>query len=134
MNCQIAKKHSAQKSDVAFKCKFCHEEFPGFHAIRQRRKNQPGFPIKSADVELNDFINNMNHMDLKGELRSCQQFPVVSQLERARHNTLNFAIENLNATKMNEKLDHFFNILRSAVKVNLAFGFILKNTKDGKFK
>ena len=35
---------------------------------------------------------------------------------------------------MNEKLDHFFNILKCAAKVNLAFGFILKNIEDGGFR
>ena len=35
---------------------------------------------------------------------------------------------------MNEKLDHFFNILKCAAKVNLAFGFILKNIEDEGFR
>ena len=35
---------------------------------------------------------------------------------------------------MNEKLDHFFNNLKCAAKVNLAFGFILKNIEDGGFR
>ena len=35
---------------------------------------------------------------------------------------------------MNEKLDHFFNNLKCAAKVNLAFGFILKNVEDGGFR
>ena len=35
---------------------------------------------------------------------------------------------------MNEKLDHFFNILKCAAKFNLAFGFILKNIEDGGFR
>ena len=28
----IAKKHSAPKPDITFKCKFCFQEFPGFYA------------------------------------------------------------------------------------------------------
>ena len=35
---------------------------------------------------------------------------------------------------MNEKHDHFFNNLKCAAKVNLAFGFILKNVEDGGFR
>ena len=35
---------------------------------------------------------------------------------------------------MNEKLDHFFNNLKCAAKVNMASGFILKNKKDGGFR
>ena len=34
LNYHIAKKHSAPKPDVTFKCKLCFQEFPGFHALR----------------------------------------------------------------------------------------------------
>ena len=34
---------------------------------------------------------------------------------------------------MNEKLDHFFNNLKCAAKLNLAYAFILKNLEDGGF-
>ena len=35
---------------------------------------------------------------------------------------------------MNKKLDHFFNKLKCAAKLNLAFGFISKNIEDGGFR
>ena len=35
---------------------------------------------------------------------------------------------------MNVKFDHFFNKLECAARVNLAFGFILKNIEDGGFR
>ena len=54
-----------------------------------------------------------------------------SELEEARHNVFNYAVETLNETAVNEKLDHFFNILKCAAKANLAFGFISKNIEDG---
>ena len=31
--CHFAKKHSAPKPDVNFKCKLCYQEFPGFLAL-----------------------------------------------------------------------------------------------------
>ena len=43
-------------------------------------------------------------------------------------------METLNETIVNEKLGHFFNNLKCAAKVNMAFGFILKNIKDGGFR
>ena len=68
------------------------------------------------------------------ELRPCQQFLVDSDLERARHKVFNYAVETLNETIVNEKIDKFFNNLKCAAKVNLAFGFIVKNIEDGVFK
>ena len=43
-------------------------------------------------------------------------------------------MESLNETIVNEKLDHFFNNLKCAAKVNLAFGFILGNIEFGGFR
>ena len=34
---------------------------------------------------------------------------------------------------MNEKLNHFFDNLKCAAKVNMDFGFLLKNIEDGGF-
>ena len=61
-------------------------------------------------------------------------FLVDSKLERARHEVFHYAAENLNETVVNEQLDHFFNNLKVEAKVNLAFGIIVKNTKDGNFR
>ena len=43
-------------------------------------------------------------------------------------------METLNETVVNEKLDHFFNNLKCAARVSLAFGFSLKNLEDGGFR
>ena len=56
---------------------------------------------------------------------------VDSELERATHKVFNYAVESLNETIVNEKLDHFFNNLKCAPKVILSFGFFLKNLEDG---
>ena len=71
---------------------------------------------------------------LREELRSCQHFWVDSELERARHKVFSYAVKTLIETVVNEQLEHFFNKLKCAEKVNLAFGFILKNTEDGGFR
>ena len=123
----IAKKHSDPKPDVTFKCKLCYQEFPGFCALCQHRNTQHAMQIGSGtrDVENHRF---------REDLRSCQHFLVDSELEKARHKVFNFAVEALNETVLNEKLDHFSNNLKCAAKVNLAFGFILKNIEDGGFR
>ena len=57
-----------------------------------------------------------------------------SDFERSRDKVFNYAVKTLNETTVNEKLDLFFNNLKSAAKVNLAFGFILKNIDDGSLR
>ena len=125
---QIAKKHSAPKSDVTFKCKLCYQEFPGFYALHQHSNNQHGMQIGSriGNLDVEHIVGDIEDHRFREELRSCQHFLVGSDLERARLKVFNFAVETLNKTIVNEKLDHFFNNLKCAAKMNLAFGFILK--------
>ena len=133
LNYHIAKKHSAPKPEVTFKCKLCYQEFPGFYALRQHRNTQHTMQIGSGpkDLDVEHIVGDVDDHSLREELRSCQHFLVDSELERARHKVFNYAVEALNETVVNEKLHHFFNNLKCAAKVNLAFGFILKNIEDG---
>ena len=133
LNYHIAKKHSAPKPDISFKCKLCYAEFPGFYALRQHRNTQHGTQIGSGtrDVDVEHIVGDVEDHGLREKFRSCRHFLVDSELERARHKVFNYAVETLNETIVNEKLDHFFNNLKCAAKVNLAFGFILKNIEDG---
>ena len=136
LNYHIAKKHSAPKTDVPFKCKLCHQHFPGFYALGQHRNTQHRLQIgsRTRDLDEEHIVGDVEDHRLREKLRSCQQFLVDSELERERHKVLNYAVENFNETIVNEKLDHFFNNLKCAANVNLAFGFILKTIEDGRFR
>ena len=94
LNYHIAKKHSAPKPDVTFKCKLCYQEFPGFYALRQHRNTQHGMQIGSGtkDVDVEHKVGDGEDHSLREELRSCQQFIVESELERARHKVFNYAV------------------------------------------
>ena len=135
-NYHIAKKHSAPKSDDTFECKLCYQDFPGFYALRQHRSTQLGMQYGSGtrDVNLEHIVGDFEDHSLRKELRYCQQFLVGSKLERARHKVFNYAVETVSETIVNEKLNHFFNNLKCAAKVNLAFCFILKNLEYGGFR
>ena len=136
MNYHIAKKHSALKPDVTFKCKLCYQEFPGFYALRQNRNTQNGMQIGSGtrNVDVEHILEDVEDHRLREELRSGQHFLLDSELVRARNIAFNYAVETLNETTVTEKLDHFLNNLKVAAKVNLAFGFILKDIEDGGFR
>ena len=136
LNYHIAKKHSAPKPDITFKCKLCYQEFPGFYASREHRNTQHGMQIGSGtrDVDVEHIVGDVEDRRFREELRSYQHFLVDSELERARHKVFNYAMENLIETIVNEKFDHFSNNLKNAAKVNLAFGFVLKNIEDGGFR
>ena len=136
LNYHIAKKHSAPKLDITFKCKLCFQKFPAFYALRQRRNTQHGMQIgsRTRNVDVEHIVGVVEDHRLREELRSCQHFSLDLELERARHNVFNYAVETLNETIVKEKLDHFLNNLKCAEKVNLASGFILKNIEIGGFR
>ena len=129
-------RNTAPKLDVSFKCKLCYQEFPGFYALRQHRNTQHGTQIGSGtrDVDLEHIVGDVDDHSLREELRSCQHFLVDSELQRARRKVFNYAVETVNETIVKEKHDHFFNNLKYAAKVNLAFGFISKTIEDGGFR
>ena len=131
LNYHIAKKHNGPKPDDTFKCKHSYQEFIGFYGLGQHRNTEHGFPIKTANVDLGDNSNKVDEASLKEELRSSQHFLVYSELERGRHKFFKVAIEKVNTKLVLEKLDHFFNNTKCAAKVNLAYGFILRNVVDG---
>ena len=136
LNYPIAKKDSAPKPDVTFKCKLCFQEFPGFYALRQHRNTQHGMQIGSGTINLDveHIAGDFEDHRPREELPSCQHFLVDSELERARHKVFNYAVETLKETIVNEKLINFLNNLKCGTKANLAIGFILKNIEDGGFR
>ena len=136
LNNHITKNHSAPKPEVTFKCELCYQEFPRFYALRHYGNTQHGMQIVSGtrDVDKEHIVGDVEDHNLREELRCSQQFLVDSQLERASYKVFNYAVETLNETIVNKKHDHFFNNLKCAAKVDLAFGIILKNIEEGGFR
>ena len=132
----FAKKHSAPKPEVTFKCKPSYQEFRGFYALGQHRITQHGMQIgsRTRNVDVAHIRGVVEDHRLREELRSCQYFLVDTEFERAKYKVFNYAVETLNETIVKEKLDPFLNNLKCAAKVKLAFGFILKNKEYEAFR
>ena len=114
----------------------CHAELPGFYALRQHKNThhgtQIGFGASNIDVE--DIVGDVDDQNLREELQSCRYFLVDSEIQKGRQNVFNFAVNNLTAQIIEEKMDRVLDKLKCVAKLNLALGFILKNIEDGKFR
>ena len=136
LNYHIAKQHSAAGPSKTYKCKLCYAEFPGVYALRQHKNTQHGaqigFGARNIDVE--DIMGDVDDQSLREEIQSCKHFLVDSELQKGRHSVFNFAVNNLTAQVIEEKLDRVLDKLKCVAKLNLALGFILKNIEDGKFR
>ena len=69
--------------------------------------------------------------ELKEEPSSCNHFFDDFEPEKGRHWVFNFTMPSFKNTFLNEKLDHVFNQLKCASKVNVPFAFVLINIGVG---
>ena len=135
-NYHIAKKYSVPRPSIAYKCELCHPEFPGFYALRQHKNTQHGTQIgfETGDINVEDIVVDVDDQSLREELVSCKHFLTDTEMENGRHRVFNFAMSSFDMSLLNDKLDYVFKELKCAAKVNLAFGFVLKNIEDGMCK
>ena len=133
LNYHIAKQHSAAGPSKTYKCKLCHAEFTGFYALREHKNTQHGtqFGFGASNFDVEDIVGDVDDQSLKEELQSCRHFLVDSEIEKRRHSVFNFAVNNLTAQVIEEKLDRVLDKLKCVAKLNLALSFILKNIEDG---
>ena len=126
-------KTASQSLSLPTAVNFVTKNFKDFTKLGQHKNTPHGSPMNAANVEPYNINNEVDDPNLEEELRSCKCFLVDFELEKAKHKVMNYAVENLNETLVSDKLDHFFNNLKSAAKMNIAFGFTLKILEDGGF-
>ena len=133
LNYHTTKKHSVPRPSLTYKCKLCLADFPGFYALRQHKNTQYGTQIGfgTNNIGVEDIVGDVDDQNLREELESCKHFLTDTELENGRHRVFNFAMSSFDMSLLNDKLDYVFKELKCAAKVNLAFGFVLKNIEDG---
>ena len=104
LNYHIAKKHSAPKPDITFKCKLCYEEVPGFFALRHYKNTQHGtqigFGANNNDVEA--IVRDVDDRSLREELESCKHFLTVTEIGNGRHRVFTFAMSSFDIFLLND--------------------------------
>ena len=105
------------------------EEYSGFYAVPKDTCSQHGIPIKISNLDKDTLLEDINDTELKEQFNSCKHFLVDSEIGKGTHSLFNFAMSASNNSFLKEKKDHVYSQLKSAAKVNLAFGFVLKNNE-----
>ena len=135
LNYHIAKKHSAAGPKNNHTCKECSIDFPSFYSLRHHKQRyHTAEATSTGEGEMQRLADAGDDKSLEEELQSCRHFLVDSEIQKGRHSVFNFVVQNLTAQVIEEKLDRVLDKLKCAAKLNLAFGFILKNIEDGKFR
>ena len=114
LNYHITKEHSAAGPSITYKCELCHAEFPGFYALRQHKNTQHGTQVGfgASNIDVEDIVGDVDDQSLREELQSCRHFLVDSELQKGRHSVFNFAVDNLTAQVIEEKLDRVLDNLK----------------------
>ena len=93
---------------------------------------------KQASMEFRwNQLNSTWTTSLKMTTQTSKKTPSMSTFPwplwacKRRHCVFNFAMSTFDNSLINKKLDLVFKGLECAAKVNLAFGFVLKNVEDG---
>ena len=133
LNYHIAKKHSVPKLDITIKCKHCYAEFSDFYALRQHRSTQhgPQMGFGASNIDVEDIVGDVDDQSFREDLESYKHFLTDTEMENGRHRVFNFAMSSFDMSLLNDKLDYVFKDLKCAAKVNLGFGFVLKNFDVG---
>ena len=75
----------------------------------------------------------VDDQSLREELESCKHFLTDTEIENGTHRVFNFAMSSFDLSLFNDKQDYAFKELKCAGKVNLAFGFVLKNNEMSRY-
>ena len=105
-NYHIAEQHSATGPSKTYKCNLCHAEFPGVYALRHHKNTQHGKQIGfgASNIDVEDIMGDVDDQSLREELQSCRYFLVDSEIQKGRHSVFIFAVNNLTAQVIEEKL------------------------------
>ena len=96
-----------------------------FKHKKTQLETQIGFGTSNIDVEY--IVGDVDDQSLREDLESCKHFLTDTERKNGRHRLFNFAMSSFDISLLNDKLDYVFKGLKCAAKVNLAFGFVLKD-------
>ena len=109
------------------------QNFPAFMLYVKHKNTQHWTQLEfgASNIAVEDIVGDVGDQSLREVLESCKQFLSDTEMEKGRHRVFNFAMSSFDISLLNYKLDYIFKELKCAAKVNLAFGFLLKNNEDG---
>ena len=133
MNYHIAKVHSKATARVVHNIKKCDKNFHRLYNLPEHQRKSHGAHRGSGAPNV-DNIQLMGYVDdnsLRVELERCNHFLMDSNMENRRRSNYNSAMDCLDPKYLLEKLDVVYEDLKCVAKLNIAFGFELKNKEDG---
>ena len=74
-------------------------------------------------MEIQSIADAGDDKNLEKVLQSCRRFLVDSESQKGRHSAFNFAVNNLTAQVIEEKMDRVLDKVKCVAKLNLSLGF-----------
>ena len=134
-----AKKHRKEGLSKKFTCTECMLTFHSFYALRKHKQTLHGSQSQSnvtlsGKVDLDKIMGDHPNQQLREELRNVEHFLVDSETIRGKQHVFNFALTELSAAVMAEKLRVVFANLDNSAKINVSLGFVLRNIESDHYR
>ena len=84
---------------------------------------------KTKGVDIEQKMGKVDDDNLQKQLETCKHFLVDFEKANEKHKSFMFAMDSHNPHLLNEKPDIVFESLKSAKKLNIAFGCVLKKSR-----
>ena len=85
---------------------------------------------ENHNADVTQLVGAINDESLKEKLETCKHFLVDCEMENGGQKVLSLAMKNMDAHILSQRLDTVFEKFKCAAKLNVAFGFVLKNVED----
>ena len=133
MQYHIAKKHSKATARTVHKLKICDKHLQSFYNLQEHERRDHGAErgSRAQNADVARVMGDVDDNSWKEEHETCKHFSVDSEMENGRHRVYNFAMDTLGPKYLLKKVNAVTGTLKCAAKLNIAFGFVLKNVEDG---
>ena len=130
----IARKHSNITLEDVFTCALCQQQFPDYYALRHHKGSVHGVSIHQTVTSEPDLSIYREDNDFKQELSRVKHLLGYYFKEEKHQITYNFPLNESSHEKLEDYLDYIFERLPCAVKLNIYFGFMLRNQETDEFR
>ena len=130
----IARVHAPVPVNYGHECAICHEVFVNQYKLNEHKFTAHGTSStarNNLDIDLSSFSTDSAAQE---ELRSYTHLLVDKTSRTKRQVIVNFPLFEFNTAEIGTRVDHLFDSLTTAAKINVSLGYLLINIETEEFR
>ncbi len=133
----VAKKHPSAPEDEEehFSCLLCKEKFGSYYSLNNQKRTVHGVrSTKKLENYQADLSTYENDDKLLEEMKAVQHFLIPTVHESKHQTAFTYPLETASHEEVYTKLMDVFEQVPCAIKLNIAFGFVLRNVAQDTYE